>query len=359
MDSDVLAEILNDKTPEPVVQDPVQTEEPVVQTEVQEKPPVQVPTDPDLQWDDDDDVPEPPDKAPDELVDADLQAIEEKNKWMKGRLAPVKEKLTKAEQELERLRQENEVLKSGRAPATEAPTAPQPTTVDEYVNSHPAVKELSEKLAALKEQADKGEITEGDYVDQRTDILTDVKVIKRDIVNSIRANQAQQQYAVQQQEAKIEKDFQEAVFSKKEEYPEIDKAYNRVLKNAQHLDINIRASLILDPTGSKVNEDVGDLVNIIGNDKEAMGYLIAQSKIAAKTGRVPVQALEYLGRLKARVAAEKAAAESSEPPDVDAQVTRVRKPGLPRVIRATPNNDGVADLSSWAKAAVKAGQRPW
>ena len=359
MDSDVLAEILDDKTPEPVVQDHVQTEEPVVQTEVQEKPPVQVPTDPDLQWDDDDDVPEPPDKAPDELVDADLQAIEEKNKWMKGRLAPVKEKLTKAEQELERLRQENEALKSGRAPAPEVPTAPAPTTVDEYVNSHPAVKDLEAKLAALKEQADKGEITEGDYVDQRTDILTDVKVIKRDIVNSIRANQAQQQYAVQQQEAKIEKDFHDAVFQKKDEYPEIDKAYNRVLKNAQHLDINIRASLILDPAGSKVNEDVGDLVNIIGNDKEAMGYLIAQSKIAAKTGRVPVQALEYLGRLKARVAAEKAASESSEPPDVDAQVTRVRKPGLPRVIRATPNNEGVADLSSWAKAAVKAGQRPW
>lgn len=340
---------------------PESTTESTESTATTETKKSEVVVDPDLQWDDEGSPApdEDEEKAPDGADEDELKAIEEKNKWMKGRLAPTKEKLTKAEQEIAKLRQELDAVKAGKPadvpPEANANVAPA-NTIDEFINQQPVIVDLQSKLAALKEQANKGEITEIDYVDQRTDLLSDIKIAKREISQAIKSQQQQ----VQQYEAKIEKDFNEAVLSKKEEYPDIEKAYNRVLKNVGNLDVNIRAQLIFE--GDKINPFAGDLVNIIGNDKQAMGYLIAQSKLSQKNGRPPVGAIEYIGRLKARIEAEKAAssAENMQAPDVDAQVTKaVSHKKFPTVITSVKNEGTSVDLAAEARAALKAGRRPW
>lgn len=212
-----------------------------------------------LEWDEDDENKEENEeeegKAPDQVDDKseeELAKIEERNKWMKGRLAPVKEKLSKAEQELAALRAENEALKAGKAPEKQEETpAPQNhQSLDEYINAHPAVKELSDKLKELDAKAD--DMTEKEYVDAKMDILSDLKLTKRELSNQIRYAQEAQMRQVQEAESKIEKDYDSAVLARKEDYPDIDKALNRVKKNAANLDVNIRGMLVFD--GDKINQ---------------------------------------------------------------------------------------------------------
>lgn len=322
----------------------------------------------DLQWDEDESEEnkevEIEEKAPDQRSesqdDEELAKIEERNRWMKGRLAPVKEKLTKAEQELAALRAENEALKAGRTQGTPdtknaAVESQNQQTVDDYINSHPAVKDLTEKLKVLDEKAD--DLTEKEYIDQKMDILSDLKLAKRELHNQIRYAQESQIRQVQEAESKIEKDYDSAVLSKKEDFPDIDKALNRVKKNASNLDVNIRGMLVFE--GDKINPFAAELVNIIGNDKDAMGYLIAQSKLAKKTGRVPVQAIEYLGRLKTRIQSERESEGDMKAPDIDSQISRAKpKPGLPKEVKGKSSGE-IVDYQDWARDALRKGVRPW
>lgn len=317
--------------------------------------------DPDMKWDDEEESedthPENTTKAPDEQDDEDLKKLEERNKWMKHRLTPAIERAKKAEEEAAKLKAELDALKGGKP--TEAPQKPaeQPQDINAFIDTVPEVVALNEKLKALNEKADN--MTEGEYIDAKLEILSDLKITKREIARQVADYQQNQMKAVQEAEAKIETDWKNTIMSKKEEYPEIEKAYGRVVKNAENLHAEIRRVLILD--GDTINPLAGDLVNIIGNDKKAMSYLIAESKLAAQTKRFPVKAIEYIGRLKARIESEKST-KGPEAPDIEESMSKApsRKAGLPREVRQHSSNDGAPkDMLKWAADAHKKGERPW
>jgi len=321
------------------------------------------PTDPDLQWDEDgtEEGSEPPDAhdtAPDQQTDDDLDAIEERNKWMRGRLAPVKHKLTEAEAELARLRAENEHLRGGKPPAEQEADVAQPRNVDEYVASHPEVQRLSKALHDLEGEADK--LTMGEYQDRKLDILTDLKIAKREVMRAITDTVRNQQQAAAAAEVKVVTDFRAAVLAKKEELPDVEKALGRLERNAGNLHMEIRRSLILDDRGN-INPEAAELVHEIGNDKQALSYLIAQSRAAAQGRRVPTAALEYLGRLKERIRSRQDQPAPDQSGDTGVRVREhVRRPTVPREVRASPPNaSGPADLQAWAQKALKSGERPW
>lgn len=359
MDSTALEQILNEPDTQVETKPVVET---LADTQVEDQP-AKVSTapesaeDPDLKWDEDEVVEdkEPEDKAPDQQDDSDLAAIEEKNKWMKGRIAPMKEKLSKAEQELAALRAENEALKSGKPAQTQPEVQNQVQDLDQFVNSQPSVVALQAQLKELDAKAD--DLTEKEYIDQKLEILSELKLEKREIANAVKQYQANQHQELARTEAKIADDYIASVLAKKEEYPDIDKALDRLNKNAGNLDLEIRRSLIFE--GNGINPLAADLVNIIGNDKKAMGYLIAQTKLAKQTGRVPTQAIEYIGRLKARIQSEKSAG-GSEAPDIEetVQASKQRKPGIPKEVRSHSASEPV-DLQAWAREAIKAGKTPW
>lgn len=379
MDSDVLAQILAEPTETatpatPATPQPKTVEE---QTKVPDEqvdeddsdegakpaPKPEKPVDPDLKWDDDEEQEDKPDvvddPAPDQVTDAELTAIEERNRWMKGRLAPVKTKLTAAEAENARLKAELEALKAGSSAPPVAPAAVDaPKTLDEYVSKHPDVVALETQLRELEDKADS--MTMGEYTDARLDILSDLKLAKREIKHAVISRQQAEAASVAQAETRIQSDFETAVLSKKDELPGIDIALKRLDKNASNLDPEIRRAIVLD--GDKINPLAAELVHIIGNDRQAMSYLLSQSKAAQHSGRVPLSAIEYLGRLKAKIIADRQAAPDDEAPDVETTVASAprRRASVPREIR-TAVNDGndQKDLKSWAQDMIKAGKRPW
>lgn len=328
------------------------------------------PIDPDLDWDDDEDHPvdgqkngnedenedEDKNEHKDEATEAELDAIEARNKWMKGRIAPVKQKLSKAEEEIARLRAENEQLKSGK-PAAEPRTQPTgvPATVDDIVNNDPTVISLANQLKELEAKADT--MTEQQYIDAKLDIISDLKIAKREIARDYNNHVNAQQQQIIQAENKIKTDLDQSIMAKKDVYPDIDKAYDRINKNADKIDIEIRRSMIME--GDKINPLAADIFNVIGNDKQIMSYLIAQSNLAKQTGRVPVAAIEYIGRLKAKLA--ETVVEDVSAPDVESTIKRAstpRKPGIPKDVK-THKVGEPEDLSTWAQQALKSGQRPW
>ena len=370
-----LEAILNDETPEQSQQKPVETQENTKPENTQgyddddDNPPETKPKtqekdesdDPDMKWDDEseeeDSHPENPNKAPDEQDDEDLKKLEERNKWMKHRLTPAIERAKKAEEEAAKLKAELDAIKGGKAPEATQKPAEQPKDLNAFIETVPEVVALNEKLKALNENADN--MTEGEYIDARLEILSDLKITKREIARQVTEYQQNQERAVREAEAKIETDWKNTVLAKKEDYPEIEKAYNRVVKNAENLHTEIKRVLVLD--GDAINPLAGDLVNIIGNDKKAMSYLIAESKLAAQTKRFPVKAIEYIGRLKARIESEKSS-NGPEAPDIEETMSRApsRKAGLPREVRQTSSNEGAPkDMLKWAADAHKKGERPW
>lgn len=316
--------------------------------------------DPDMKWDDEEETedthPENPTKAPDEQDDEDLKKLEERNKWMKHRLTPAIERAKKAEEEAAKLKAELDALKGGKPTETQQKPAEAPQDINAFIETVPEVVALNEKLKALNEKADN--MTEGEYIDAKLEILSDLKITKREIARQVQEYQNNQVRAIQEAEAKIETDWKNTVLAKKEEYPEIEKAYNRVVKNAANIHSEIRRVLILD--GDKINPLASELVNIIGNDKKAMSYLIAESKLADQTKRFPVKAIEYIGRLKARIESERSS-KGPEAPDIEESMSRApRKAGLPREVRQHSSNDGSPrDMLKWAEDAHKKGERPW
>jgi len=316
--------------------------------------------DPDMKWDDEEETedthPENPNKAPDEQDDEDLKKLEERNKWMKHRLTPAIERAKRAEEEVAKLKAELDALKGGKPTETQQKPVEQAKDINEYIETVPEVVALNEKLKALNENADN--MTEGEYIDAKLEILSDLKITKREIARQLTEYQNNQLRAIQEAEAKIETDWKNTVLAKKEEYPEIEKAYNRVVKNSANIHPEIRRVLVLD--GDNINPLAGDLVNIIGNDKKAMSYLIAESKLANQTKRFPVKAIEYIGRLKARIESEKST-KGPEAPDIEESIARApRKAGLPREVRQHSSNEGEPrDMLKWADEAHRKGQRPW
>lgn len=353
-----MSDTLQDIFDEPVTPEVVET--PEVTHEVTETKP-DLPTE--LVWeeeetnpdvvppaeDDDDDVVSPADT--DEKSEEELKAIEERNKWMKHRLAPVKDKLTKAEQELEKLRQENAQLKGTSKPpeATPAPTVQAPAnTINDLVERDPSVIALATEFHALE---GKEGVTNGELMLAASRLNT-----RRELLAAtIQQNIAAQTQAVQKAEKAIIDDLQKGIAEKKEVYPDIDLAYKRINNNTEHLHIDIRRALLMDDNGDKVSELAPDLIHAIGTDKEALGYLIAQSKLATNQKRTPVAALEYIGRLKANIQKPDA---PSVAPDLVASAPRKPSVGFPRKVRSTPVSDPV-DLNAWATKAVKEGKAPW
>jgi hypothetical protein len=331
-----------------------------------EKPKKAVNVDPDMVWDDDEDghetspseeeVEKDANKAPDQISEEELNKIEDRNKWMKGRIAPVKQKLSKAEAEIERLKAENEQLKGGKTQSnvnsdvSKGQTSH--TTIDDIVNNDPNVVELSNKLKKLEDDA--SNMTEKEYIDQKLDIISDLKMIKREIATNYQREITKQQEAIVNAENKIKSDLDNIIMAKKDIYPDIEKAYNRVIKNADKIDVEIRRAMIME--NGNVNSNAGDIVNIIGNDPQAMSYLIAQSKIAKQSGRYPTAAIEYIGRLKAKISETLV---DTPAPDVDETINNARrKPGIPKDVKSHSVGDP-EDLSEWARKAIKSGQRPW
>ena len=370
MDSDVLDRILAGPD-EPAATAPAAdaaSTDTQANTDTTAKPAREESADPELQWDDDegdagDGGDEPPDThetAPDQRTDADLDAIEERNRWMKGRLAPVKTKLTEAEAEVARLRAENEQLRGGRPPAEQQPEAAQPRTIEEYVAAHPEVQRLSKALQDLEGEADK--LTMGEYQDRKLDILTDLKIAKRDVAQALTETVRSRQQALASAEAKVTNDFHAAVLAKKDELPDVDKALGRIERNAGSLHLEIRRSLIMDEHGS-INPDAAELVHEIGTSKQALSYLIAQSRAAAQGRRVPTAALEYIGRIKDRIRSQREQHAPDQVGESDTGVRvreHVRRPSVPREVRSTSANaSGPTDLQAWALSAIKKGERPW
>lgn len=332
-------------------------EEPVKETVTSTAPATEIDETPaEMVWDEDDESTPAPDEdvevAPEDADDEELAKIEEKNEWMKKRLAPTKEKLSKAEQEIQKLRQELEAVKAGK-PVEAPPEAQQQApaaSVEEYVASVIANDPITTKLQ--KEFADlenKEGVTNGELVRAAAKLEARKEILEANVKSYI----ASQQQEIAKSEKAIENDYTKAVLAKKEIYPDIDKSLARVNKNAANLNIDIRRALVFDGESNKINELAPDLVNIIGNDKKALGYLIAQSKLAAKTGRTPVAALEYIGRLKESI---KNSA-SSKAPDEEAPVVH-KAPGLPKSLKAVSSPEP-SNLYAWAKDAVKAGKQPW
>ena len=315
-----------------------------------------------LIWDDEEPSDESPDKGTEVVSedeededDEELRKIEEKNKWMKERLAPTKKKLTRAEEEIARLRSELESFKANKPVDKVENNTKSVTSIEEYVEQVISNDSIVNKLQKdFEELENKDGVTNGELVRAAAKLEARKEILEGQVRSTIAYNQKQ---AIEY-ENKIADDFTKSVLAKKEEYPDIDKALSRVEKNAASLNIDIRRALIMNDEGTGINKLTPDLVNLIGNDKKALGYLIAQSKLAAKTGRTPVAALEYIGRLKSRI--QNAPMNNMKAPDEDDEYTApIKKQTLPKVIRNTPAGGDPVDLSSWAKEAVKRGERPW
>ena len=335
--------------------EPEETVQAEPETSTAPEAPKEAPDDSDVVWEDDEPTESNTEEAPDaeDADDEELQKIEDRNTWMHKRLAPTKAKLSKAEEELAKVRAELDAYKNQTSNPQAAPIDNTINDIDAYVDNVLKQDATIAKLQAdFAELEQKDGVTNGELVRAAAKLESRKELLEAHVRNTI---QSQQQVIIDS-EAKIASDYKKAVLSKTEEYPNIQKALNRVEANAANLSLDIRRAMILDESGNGINEYASDLVNIIGNDKKAMAYLTAQSKVASKTGRTPVAALEYIGRLKAKI--ELGKSDAMKAPDEDE--VPARRPSIPKAIRpAASSSTKTDDLSVWAREAIRKGERPW
>lgn len=290
-----------------------------------------------------------------ETEEEELARIEEKNKWMKGRLAPVKEKLTKAEQELAVLRDENAKLKAGTAqkPVAEVPAEAR-ESIDAFVayqvENHPDIKKLQDEIKDIIENADKHD----NYIQKLTSAEAKLEVKKDLLAERVKAEVENYNSTIVAEEAKLQENFEASINALKEVHPKIDKAKARLDARVPDLHVEIRKAIVM-------NDNAGELVWKLGANPQNIEYLVEASKKATESGTLPIDALKFIGKLEARIEAEKSGnTETPSKPATQNKPAPAKKP-VPKNLKSPQggSSDDVGDLYEWANSAVKKGDRPW
>jgi hypothetical protein len=334
----------------------VQTKAPVKEAVKEEAPETVDNTEPedDTPWDDDEtetadkkepaETTDPEETEEDKAEQARLDALEASEAWRKKRLNKEIEHKRQVQEENAKLKAELDALRAEKGVKAPDNNQPAPASFDEYVtsvlNADKEIQALQSKVAEIK--AKKDEMTEGDYVDALTDANTDLKTEIKFKKEMIRQSSANQQMDIQRQEAEIGNKYLEQIKGIKETYPKIDKAYNELEKVAGDLHVEIRKAILLDPNAA-------ELTWKLGSSKRNLEFLIESSKVASKTGSLPVEAIKFIGRMATET---KVADKAPEAP---------KAPAIPRVPKqaSKAKDETEGDLNAWAEKAHKAGQRPW
>lgn len=298
----------------------------------------------DLPWDDEED-----EKKEEESEDPDeeeLKKLELSEKWRQKRLNKELEKRKAAEEELTKLKAELETL---RVPGTNEPkpkdNGPKPIyqnpkNIDEVVGNlifqDPVIIELAKKEQYIKDHQDEF-ANMGEYANAlisiQSDLKTEIKFKDKEIREYLKNEQTNQVT----EESKIAETYEKKVESVKEQYPQVIKAKEELTKIADKLHIEIRRALVMD-------ENSGELTWALGSSKKNMSYLLEATKTAELNGRLPIDAIKFIGRLSAEINKNKI------PDDTDVRLAKEEKT-LPKTIkqrpgRSTDENDPV----QWAKA---------
>lgn len=277
----------------------------------------------------------------------ELKKLELSEKWRQKRLNKELDKRKAAEEENARLKAELESLRKPTEPKapTPKPVYENPKTIDEYVGNlifqDPIIIELTKKEQYIKSH--KHEFADmGEYADALSSIQTDLKTEIKFKDREIREYIAKEQYSQQSQELDIEKTYNQKIESVKELYPHVTKAKDELNKIADKLHIEIRRALVMD-------ENSGELTWALGSSKKNMNYLLEASKTAETNGRLPIDAIKFIGRLSSEINKGKV------PDDTDVRIAKGAKgledKVLPKTIKQRPGrSNDENDPVQWAKA---------
>lgn len=306
----------------------------------------------DLPWNDDTDEDKETittDEDNDDEDEEELKKLELQEKWRLKRLNKELDKRKAAEEENARLKAE---LESLRKPVIEEPKRPvvkpiyeNPKTIDEYVGNlifqDPRIIELANKEQYIRSH--KEEFADmGEYADALSSIQTDLKTEIKFKDREVREQLSKEQSSQEAEEIAIGKNYDQKIESVKELYPNVNKAKDELNKVADKLHIEIRRALVMD-------ENSGELTWALGSSKKNINYLLEASNLANKTGRLPVDAIKFIGRLSSEITKDKI------PDDTDVRIAKQDKV-LPKTIKQRPGrSNDENDPVQWAKA-VKEGK---
>lgn len=290
------------------------------------------------------------DEVLEDSEEEELVSLEEKNRWMKKRLGPVKDKLEKANTELARLQAEVESLKAGKSQQP-APQVPQEALesldafVTHQVDSDPSIKKLQTELDELLNNANGVD----NFIQKVASLEARLDVRREMVAEKVKAEVENSQNLAAQEEARILSEYDAKVDALKEVHPKIEKAKSRLIAKAADLHLEIRKAIIFD-------DNAGELTWKIGQDPKNIEFLIEASKAAEKTGQYPIEALKYLGRLSASIESKDSKEDKPKTP-----VAPDRKKNVPKNIKSSQvgNSNEPDDLNDWAEKAVRENRRPW
>lgn len=275
--------------------------------------------------------------------DDEFKELELNEKWRVKRLNKELDKRKAAEEETRRLKEELEQLKASTNTKTEKEETPTPEykSQDEFIQAHvlsdPYIQSLMKKMETLNHRY-KTEDFNHDLDMERTETLVELKAEMKskhkEIQNEIREYQKEQQSEAKKQELEIKNTFESKLETVKETYPDILKAKSALESVADKLHIEIRRALLLD-------ENAGELTWILGSSKKNINYLIEATKNADKQGRLPIDAIKYIGRLSADIVGK----EKIETED--------NKPKVPKSIKQKAAPSGSNDPYEWAKMVME------
>lgn len=300
----------------------------------------------DLPWDTEDDEEDKKEEPVDEEDEEELKKLELSEKWRQKRLNKELDKRKAAEEENARLKAE---LESFRKPVREEsktettkPIYENPKTVDEYVGNlifqDPVIVELAKREQYIKSHKD--EFADmGEYADALSSIQTDLKTEIKFKDREIREYLSREQNNAYTEEKKIEDTYTKKIESVKELYPQVLKAKEELTKVAGQLHVEIRRALVMD-------ENSGELTWALGSSKKNINYLLEASKMAETNGRLPIDAIKFIGRLSSEINKGK------DVGTVDADVRNVKDDKvLPKTIKQRPGRaNDENDPVQWAKA---------
>lgn len=243
-------------------------------------------------------------------------------------------------------------MESLRKPVIEEPKRPvvkpiyeNPKTIDEYVGNlifqDPRIIELANKEQYIRSH--KEEFADmGEYADALSSIQTDLKTEIKFKDREVREQLSREQSNQEAEEIAIGKNYDQKIESVKELYPNVNKAKDELNKVADKLHIEIRRALVMD-------ENSGELTWALGSSKKNINYLLEASNLANKTGRLPIDAIKFIGRLSSEITKDKIV------DDTDVRIAKQDKV-LPKTIKQRPGrSNDENDPVQWAKA-VKEGK---
>lgn len=270
-----------------------------------------------------------------EEVDPDeetFRKLELEEKWRTKRLNKEIEAKKAAEQELAKAKAELEELRSSK----QTPKETQPEIqIDDakfkeaLIEQDPYIKSLHDKVEYIKGMKESfssmGEYADA-LLDAQSELKSEIKDRKREFIAYQKEAQAQQANGVNE----ILNNFNNKVESVKENYPMIDKAKALIESKASELHVEIRRALLTD-------ENAGELTWTIGASKKNLEFLVEASKIATKTGTLPIDAIKMMGRWSSEIANSKSSNKAPEAPTK----APVKPAGVPKSIKSktAPSND--------------------